>query len=266
VALDCGAIPQNLVESELFGHERGAFTGADTGRKGAFEHANGGTIFLDELGELPLEMQPKLLRVIETREVKPVGASKARPINVRIIAATNRNLSEAASRNEFRKDLFYRLAVVRVTVPPLRERREDILLLARAFLARAAGPQNAEIPADLAAMLTSHSWPGNVRELRNVMDRYAVLGSDPTVLFDSPGAKPIAHAGAMPPDDLSHLPYHEARRVALDRFERAYLPGILARNGDVVVRAAEAAQLGRTSFHRILQRIRSGARTEDDED
>ncbi len=259
VALDCGAIPANLVESELFGHERGAFTGADTSRRGAFEQANGGTIFLDELGELPVDMQPKLLRVIETREIKPVGGTKARPIDVRIVAATNKNLAEASARNEFRRDLFYRLAVVRVVVPPLRERREDVLPLARAFLRRGEGREHFDVPDDIAAMLTSHAWPGNVRELRNVMDRYAVLGGDPEVLFDRMPPRPGARGGeTVPAADLSHLPFHEARRIALDRFERAYLPAVLARHGNVVVRAADAAGLGRTSFHRIMQRIRAG--------
>jgi transcriptional regulator with PAS, ATPase and Fis domain len=256
VPVDCGAIPPTLIESELFGHERGAFTGADRARVGAFEQANGGTLFLDEIGELPLEMQPKLLRVLETREVRPLGARGTRPLDVRIVAATNRNLGDASRKGDFRLDLFYRLAVVRAMVPPLRDRREDIMPLARAFLRRIPGFEATDIPPDLAGMLTSYTWPGNVRELRNVMDRYAVFGPNPGALFDAnvPNAGGIRTA---PADDLSHLPYHEARRVALDRFERSYLPAVLARAGNVVVRAAQLAEVGRGSFHRMLRRVRA---------
>jgi DNA-binding NtrC family response regulator len=267
VAIDCGAIPANLIESELFGHERGAFTGAAGARIGAFEQANGGTIFLDEIGELPLEMQPKLLRVLETREVRPLGATKSRSVDVRIVAATNRNLSEAARKQEFRRDLFYRLAVVRVTVPPLRERREDILPIARAFLRRARGFENAEVPLDLATMLDAHPWPGNVRELRNVIDRYTVLGAGLGLLFDDVDHAGGAAAPSSSPtggDDFSHLPYHEARRLAIDAFERRYIPAVLARHDNVVVKAATFAELGRTSFHRLLQRIRRDAPGEEE--
>jgi transcriptional regulator with PAS, ATPase and Fis domain len=252
VTLDCGAIPANLLESELFGHERGAFTGAERVRLGAFEEASGGTLFLDEIGELPIEMQPRLLRALETREIKRVGARSSRRVDVRIVAATNRNLAEAAHKNEFRRDLFYRLAVARVSVPPLRERTADIVPLARSFLRRAPGHELAELPAELTTMLMSYPWPGNVRELKNVIDRYAVFGQNPALLFDE---KPAATPRAA--EDLSHLPYHEARAVAIERFEHAYLPGVLARASNVVVRAAELAQVGRGSFHRMLQRIRS---------
>ncbi len=250
VALDCGAIPPTLIESELFGHEKGAFTGADRARDGAFVQADGGTLLLDEIGELPLEMQPKLLRVLETREVRPVGSNRARRVDVRIVAATNRNLAEGSRRGEFRQDLFYRLAVVRIGVPPLRERKEDILPLARAFLRRVEGFEQADVPPELAAMLHAHPWPGNVRELRNVIQRYTVFGAAGAGLFDD-----ARTAGTN--DDLSHLPYHEARAVALERFERAYLPGVLARAGNVVVRAAELAGVRRPSFHRMLQRMRA---------
>jgi transcriptional regulator with PAS, ATPase and Fis domain len=231
VALDCGAIPPTLIESELFGHERGAFTSADEARRGAFEEANGGTIFLDEIGELPLEMQPKLLRVLEQREVRPLGARAPRRVDVRVVAATNRRLMEAASKGEFRRDLFYRLAVARVVIPPLRDRREDILPLALAFLRTASGNASAELEPELAALLTSYAWPGNVRELRNVIDRYAVLGvRDAEGLFDN------AHKGLAEEEDLALLPFHEARRRVLDRFERTYLPRVLERAGGVVAR------------------------------
>jgi transcriptional regulator with PAS, ATPase and Fis domain len=241
VALDCGAIPATLIESELFGHERGAFTSADEARRGAFEEANGGTIFLDEIGELPLELQPKL----------PLGARAPRAVDVRIVAATNRRLMEAANKGEFRRDLFYRLAVARVVVPPLRDRREDILPLALTFLRTASGDANAELEPELAALLTSYAWPGNVRELRNVIDRYAMLGvRDAEGLFDR------AHKGLGQEEDLALLPFHEARRRVLDRFERTYLPAVLERAGGVVARAAEMAQVARPSLYRMLERLR----------
>jgi transcriptional regulator with PAS, ATPase and Fis domain len=251
VALDCGAIPATLIESELFGHERGAFTGAVEARKGAFEQANGGTIFLDEIGELALELQPKLLRVLEQREVRPLGARAARPLDLRVVAATNRRLLEAANKGEFRRDLFYRLAVARVVVPPLRDRRDDILPLARRFLRVATGNPAAEFEPELAALLLSYAWPGNVRELRNVVDRHAVLGvRDVEGLFD-------AGKSAMGKnEDLALLPFHEARRRVLDRFERAYLPQVLERAGGVVSRAAELAEVARPSLYRMLERLR----------
>jgi transcriptional regulator with PAS, ATPase and Fis domain len=246
---DCSAIPENLIESELFGHERGAFTGADQARKGVFEEANGGTLFLDEIGELPLEMQPKLLRALEAREVRPVGARAARPIDVRVIAATNRRLAEAARTGEFRSDLFYRLAVVKVTVPPLRERAEDILPIARAMLRVLKHDAFAELPADFGAMLQAYSWPGNVRELRNVMERHAALG-EKEGLFDH------AKAVAMSADEeLSLLPYHEARKIVVDRFEEQYVPRLLERAENNLSRAADLANIARPSLYRMLERV-----------
>jgi transcriptional regulator with PAS, ATPase and Fis domain len=251
VVTDCGAIPENLIESELFGHERGSFTGADHARRGVFEEASGGTLFLDEIGELPLEMQPKLLRALEAREVRPVGASSPRPIDVRVIAATNRRLAEASRTGEFRSDLFYRLAVVRTTIPPLRERSEDILPIARALL-HALKPERAgELPADFASMLAAYSWPGNVRELRNVIERHAALGQEGDALFAQ------AEAVVMSADDeLARLPYHEARKIIVDRFEEAYVPRVLARADNVISRAADFAGVSRPSLYRMLERLR----------
>jgi transcriptional regulator with PAS, ATPase and Fis domain len=169
---------------------------------------------------------------------------------VRIVAATNRRLAEAAAAGEFRPDLFYRLAVARVVVPPLRDRREDVAPLARAFLRAATGDGHAELPADLAAMLASYAWPGNVRELRNVIERWALVGvRDAHTLFGE-GAPRAEGTG-----DLSHLTYHEARRQVLERFERAYLPKVLENAGGVMTRAAEHAQVARPSFYRMLERI-----------
>jgi transcriptional regulator with PAS, ATPase and Fis domain len=251
VTVDCGAIPPGLIESELFGHEKGAFTDAAKSRVGAFEQAESGTIFLDEIGELPLELQRKLLRVLEQREVRPLGSSDVRSIDVRVIAATNRRLSEAVQQNEFRQDLFYRLAVARVTIPPLRDRAEDVLPIARTFLAASSDPP-VELPEDFASMLAAYHWPGNVRELRNVLDRYVHLGlRDTQALFDSK-----RRPSDTVDQNLSQLTYHEARRRAVDAFERAYIPKIMQRAGGVVARAAELSEVSRGSFYRMLERVR----------
>jgi transcriptional regulator with PAS, ATPase and Fis domain len=249
VVVDCGAMPANLVEAELFGHEKGAFTGASETRRGLFEAASGGTVFLDEIGEMPLDLQPKLLRAIEEREVRPVGGRASRPVDVRIVAATHRKLAEAARRGDFRQDLYYRLAVVRVTVPALRERPEDVVPLAMSFL-RARGDANPSIPADLAAILSGYAWPGNVRELRNVIERYAVLGT-------TSGAGLLDESPREPPrQSLARMPFHEARRLVLDRFERAYLEDVLERANGVVARAAELAEVARPSLYRMLDRLK----------
>ncbi|HEX8795885.1 MAG TPA: sigma 54-interacting transcriptional regulator [Polyangiaceae bacterium] len=257
VVVDCGAIPRDLFESEVFGHVRGAFTGATETRAGLFDEANGGTVFLDEVGELPLELQPKLLRALEQREVRPVGARGPHPVDVRVVAATNRRLAEASTKGEFREDLFYRLAVVRVTVPPLRERPEDVVPLANAFLRTLRRDPAASLPADLQSLLVSHPWPGNVRELRNVIERFAVLGSGPgSGLLEDAGPR-AASVGTLL-DEVAELPYHEARRIVVERFEREYLPRLLSRTGGVVTRAAEEAQLGRASLYRMMERLRIG--------
>ncbi len=255
VAVDCGAIPAQLVESELFGHLRGSFTGAGSDREGLFEEADGGTLFLDEIGELPLDLQPKLLRAIEQREIRPVGANKPRAIDVRIVAATNRQLSGAVARGEFREDLLYRLSVVRVNVPPLRDRREDILSLARAFLVTATGDRAAQLPPDIEGMLLAYSWPGNVRELRNCVQRFAALGVRDRESLLATGdrtASPLALGG----ENLSELPYHEARQRVVEQFERAYVDGVLEKCEGVVVKAAEHAGIGRASFYRMLDRLK----------
>jgi transcriptional regulator with PAS, ATPase and Fis domain len=262
VAVDCGAIPAGLVESELFGHVQGAFTGAHRGHLGATEQAHGGTLFFDEIGELPLDLQPKLLRFLETREVRPVGSGSARKVDIRIVAATNRRLAEAVENGTFRKDLFYRLSVARVIVPPLRDRPEDVGMLATIFLQRVTGDRQAQLPADLEALLGGYSWPGNVRELRNVIERYAALGvRDARGLFDAG----TTHADGWTESTLLTLDFHEARRRTLERFEKAYLNHALVRAGGVVTRAAELAKIARPSFYRMLNRTRDDSR-DDEED
>jgi transcriptional regulator with PAS, ATPase and Fis domain len=256
VVADCSAIPPGLIESELFGHERGAFTGADRDRQGLVDEANGGTLFLDEIGELPLEMQPKLLRMMEQREVRPLGANRAHPVDVRVVAATNRRLAEAARSGEFRSDLYYRLAVVQLSVPPLRDRSDDILPIALSMLRAIKADEKADLAPDFASMLLAYAWPGNVRELRNVVERYAVFGLEGSELFDNEAAREAkaSRSGAA----LANLSYHEARRIALDRFDGEYLPRVLDRAGGHVGTAADMAGVTRSSFYRMLERSRKG--------
>jgi transcriptional regulator with PAS, ATPase and Fis domain len=257
VILDCGAIAPHLIESELFGHERGAFTGAIATHHGAFERAHGGTIFLDELGELPLEAQPKLLRALESRAIRRVGGKETIAFDVRVIAATNRRLREAVRCKEFREDLFYRLAVVHVVVPRLADRRDDVVPLAARFLRQSTNDPNAEVPPDLARILAAYDWPGNVRELRNVIERFATFREDdPGLLFGRP-AEATRGGRMVDLDRVAHLPYGEAKRQLLDAYHRAVLPGVLAEVDGVVPRAAERLGMSRTNLYRILQEIGS---------
>ncbi len=255
ITVDCGAIPENLVESELFGHERGAFTGADRARAGAFEAASGGTILLDEIGELPLVVQPKLLRVLEGREIKRVGRTSHTPVDVRVLAATNRDLASEVEAGRFREDLYYRLAVVRVEVPPLRQRPDDVLPLVEHFLEQLSPgltPEEA-IGRETLAMLKRHDWPGNVRELRNVVERLLVLpelGSDAI----RGGGGPSEENSQEGIGGLLELPFHEARTRWTERFERSYLKAKLEQTGGVVLHAAESANIPRQTFHRLMKK------------
>ena len=254
VVVDCGAIPASLIESELFGHEKGAFTGADPARTGALEQADGGTLFLDEVGELPLELQPRLLRFLESQEVKPVGSSSHRPrvVDVRVVAATNRNLSVEVDEGRFRQDLYYRLSVVQVELPPLRERPEDVLLLARHFAEALQKDPREVISSDVAGLLLAYSWPGNVRELRNVIERVALLPElAAQQLHRSAEASP---APAPTIGNLVELDFHEGRRRWQDIFERQYLTAQMARGNQVVKAAAKSADLPRQTFHRLLRK------------
>lgn len=249
VVVDCGAIPPSLLEAELFGHEAGAFTGAVSRRIGAFEQASGGTLFLDEIGELPIELQPKLLRALESRTIRRVGSTALVECDLRFIAATNRDLRAEVNRGTFRADLYYRLAVVRLALPPLRERREDIPLLVRTLLARldASPAVTAQLtePAYL-EVLASAAWPGNVRELRNHLAQCAVFGAclPPNVL-----------APARPGGDIdASQSYELARRQALDAFERSYLVRLLERAHGNVAAAARTAGVNRGYLYRMLGR------------
>jgi DNA-binding NtrC family response regulator len=265
VVVDCGSIAPNIIESELFGHARGAFTGADRVRIGAFEAADGGTLFLDEIGELPIDMQPKLLRVLETGELRRMGENQRRTVDVRVISATNRQLEREVNQGRFREDLFFRLSVVTVRVPPLRERREDIPLLIDAFLSSldAVDKRHLFTPEVVEAM-TRHYWPGNVRELRNFVERRVVFDTTDLGLDGdgvTPSGKPLASMPtATPPGGLSAIPsvdiekpFRVAKEELIEGFERRYLTALLAWAENNVSRAARKAKIDRMYLHRLLQ-------------
>ncbi|RKH02865.1 sigma-54 interaction domain-containing protein [Corallococcus carmarthensis] len=253
LVVDCGALPPNLLESELFGHEKGAFTGAIQRRVGAFEEADGGTIFLDEIGELPAELQPKLLRVLENREIRRLGSNTYQAVNVRVIAATHRDLREEVQAGRFRADLYFRLAVVGIPIPSLRERTEDIPLIVERILAGlgATPEQLAKLTTpDFLARLQRAAWPGNVRELRNHLERCLVFQSAlPPTAPDA--ANPLVPASRAV-DPL--LTYAESRRRALESFERDYVEALLKLHGGKVSQAAAAADMDRVYLYRLLRR------------
>jgi DNA-binding NtrC family response regulator len=255
VIVDLAGIAPTLIESELFGHVKGAFTGAQTDRAGVFERADGGTVFLDEVGELPLDIQPRLLRVLERRQVKRVGANDYRTANVRVVAATHVNLEEAVKAGKFREDLFHRLAVLRVTLPPLRERPEDIPLLIDTVLERMKRPPSA-LSDQTRALLAQYPWPGNVRELRNIVDRVVNMGE--AVLPEvapTPGGKPAAAAvaGAAATTDLE-LPFKEAKERLIEGFERDYLKSLIERCEGNISRAAREAGIARLYVRKLLKK------------
>jgi two-component system response regulator GlrR len=253
IVVDCGAIPANLLESELFGHEKGAFTGAESRRRGAFEEAAGGTIFLDEIGELPLDLQPKLLRVLENRHVRPLGGNVHRTVDVRIIAATNRDLRTEVNQGRFRSDLFFRLSVVRITLPPLRQRPDDLPFLVSRLLRR-MGANEAMVERfssdEFLSGLAQSAWPGNVRELRNHLERCLVF-EEPMPLAD--GDAPPARATPAATVD-ARVTYAEGRRRALEGFEKAYIRALLDLHGGKVAVAARAAGIDRVYLYRLMRR------------
>jgi two-component system, NtrC family, response regulator GlrR len=248
--IDCGALPENLLEAELFGHSRGAFTGAVEAKAGAIEAADGGTVFLDEVGELPLSMQPKLLRVLESRTVRRVGETAHRPVNVRFLSATNRDLRTMVNTRAFREDLYFRLAVLPVTIPPLRERPADILALVHHFLPRES---LSAVTPQMVRELMARPWLGNVRELRNFVERALALGArEALALSAAPGTADGAGAEMRLPPALLALPYKEMREQVLLAAERDYIKGLLARHDRDISAAAETAGLNRTYLYRLV--------------
>ena len=291
VVLDCSSIPRELIESTLFGHEKGSFTGAVNQQIGCFEQANGGTIFLDEIGELDVSLQPKLLRVLEQREIKRVGGDRTHKVDVRVLAATNRDLREEVNRGGFREDLYFRLSVVHVELPPLRERRDDIPGLANHFLREVGARRGIAMTwaPDALAALVGHSWPGNVREMRNVVERAAALGDGPALRRNDlafgrelgpslVAAHDLAQAGAhaaqraaaelsgveLPPHTgpatfdpallKAGLGFKGAKQTVVDAFEVAYLAALMARNEGNITRSAQEAGLTRYHLRELLKR------------
>ena len=287
IVFDCGAVPENLIESELFGHEKGAFTGALATRQGVFELANGGTVFLDELGELALDLQPRLLRVLEQREVKRVGGAKTTKVDVRVIAATNRDLQKEVKAGRFREDLFYRLSVVRVSLPPLRERKEDLPLLIKHFLKNGnfnRGPSGdrkvSQISRDALDRMMAYEWPGNVRELHNVVERAVSFADTDTLeLRDLPehvaqprsspniaaarAAEPIVAPGMPIAHDPSAVSasanagdatFKDAKEKWVASFERDYIAQLLKKNHMNISHAAREADIDRKYFRKLMKK------------
>ena len=259
VVIDCSAIPPSLIEAELFGHIKGAFTGAQASRPGAFEAAAGGTVFLDELGELPLDMQPKLLRALEERVVRRVGSLDPVKLDVRVIAATNRDLRQEVNRGTFRSDLYYRLNIVRIRLPPLRERREDIPLLVAHFYEQLARSGDPRPPAELVEAFSRQDWPGNVRELRAAVER-AILMQDPELWFEATlGSEATAeNPGAVPAvdheEDIALGSFRAAKERAVARWERGYVEALVRKSGGNLSRAARTAHMDRNHLRELVRR------------
>jgi DNA-binding NtrC family response regulator len=274
VVFDCGAVPGELAESELFGHKRGAFSGATQDRDGAFQRAHTGTLCLDEIGELPIDLQPKLLRVLEAGEVRAVGSDAPRKLDVRVVAATNRDLEVEARRGGFRSDLLYRLEVVKIRIPPLRLRPEDIPGLVQRLLEGKLPPSD-QVAGENLRKLAGYGWPGNVRELRNVLARAVALartGDRPApfaeLVFNlGPAAALPATIGTEFPGVSSPVPYHEAKEQLMLDFHRAYVGALLERHKGNVQRAAQAAGLSRKHLYDIMKKLdESGAAAPEDDE
>jgi len=246
IAINCGALPEQLLESELFGHSKGAFTGAVSRHEGLFQAADGGTLFLDEIGDMPQPLQVKLLRALQERQIRPVGSTQSIPINVRIISATHCNLEQAMGENEFREDLFYRLNVVNLHLPPLKDRPEDIPLLARHFVSRAASRHNPKVKNIASAalqQLARSSWPGNIRQLENVIEQLTALSST-SVISEGAVTQVLANQEPVIPN------FNDARAD----FERRYLSKVLQITEGNVTQAARIAARNRTDFYKLLNK------------
>lgn len=259
LSVNCAAFTESLLMSELFGHERGAFTDARQLKKGVFENAQGGTLFLDEVGELTPQAQAALLRVLEERVVTRVGGSEEFPVDVRVIAATNRPLEREVAAARFRADLYYRLNVVEITIPPLRDRPEDIPILARHFahlFARQYGGAIRDLAPETEEFFCAYPWPGNIRELRNAIERAYVVGEGPQIRLEdlAPSLRQQSHEDAALDHSIYKLPFREAKQKVVDNFERTYLARALSRSRGNVSRAARRAEMPRQVLQRLLQR------------
>jgi DNA-binding NtrC family response regulator len=253
VAVDCGSLAEGVLESELFGHARGAFTGAQAGRRGLFEEASGGTLFLDEIANITPKLQAQLLRVLQEGEVRPVGANESVKIDVRVVAATNKDLAQAVQAGTFREDLYYRLNVVTIALPSLRERQEDIPLLAEHFVRKHARTEGASLSPAARALLTAYRWPGNVRELENVISRALALNSSGVILpEDLP--ETVQHPGneSGPAGDGTLLARLGADRPTLSVLERRYIELVLQEAGGNKSRAAEQLGIDRKTLSRLI--------------
>jgi DNA-binding NtrC family response regulator len=273
VAVNCAAISRELVESELFGHEKGAFTGADSRRIGKFEAASGGTVFLDEIGDMPAETQAKVLRVLQERTFERVGGNTTMKVDARVVAATHRDLEAEIAKGTFRQDLYYRLKVVQIELPPLRERAEDVPALAQRFLSKLADRLGRPAPVLSEAALTRlarHPFPGNVRELRNMVEQAAVLASGGTIDVSDlglgegslPAASPVSSAVAAF-DGVAAVaagtPFSEAKRAAVEQFERDYITEALRRHDGNVSRTADAIGMVRQSLQQKIRDLGKGS-------
>jgi transcriptional regulator with PAS, ATPase and Fis domain len=264
VPVDCASLPEPLLESELFGHEKGAFTGAVKAKRGLMEVADRGTLFLDEIGELPLALQAKLLRVLQERQLRHVGGTAQIDVDVRVVSATNRDLREAVTKGQFREELYYRVNVIAIPLPPLRDRAGDLKLLAHAFLKRYGGERVTGFDDAALEALDAYAWPGNVRELQNVVERACALAdgdritrSDlPDYLLQAGPARPTAPAGAsgsgLP--TVGDLPLKDAKEKWMQVLEVSYLRDLLERHGGNVSAAAKAAGIDRKTFHRLINK------------
>jgi transcriptional regulator with PAS, ATPase and Fis domain len=254
VAVDCGALVPTLMESDLFGYTKGAFTGAVKSRTGLFQAADGGTIFLDEIGELPLELQAKLLRVLQEREVRPVGSNENISVEVRVVAATNRDLEAAFREGTFRKDLFFRLNVVSIHIPPLRERLSDIPMLVQCFLDRQAEGENVQFTPAAMKLLMQYDWPGNVRELENCISRALTLGDRQRIDADDLSPALLGRNAAGKMQSSVGVENDASSTVALDELERLTIQRVVDKVGGNKEKAGELLGISRATLYRKLKR------------
>ncbi len=262
VVINCSAMPETLLESELFGYIKGAFTGAEKNKKGLFELADGGTVFLDEIGDIPLSVQIKLLRVLQGGDILPLGSGSTRIVDVRVIAATNRDLISLMNAGTFREDLYYRLNVIALNLPPLKKRGEDIPLLASHFLKKISeriGKKVEKMSADFLHAIQEYPWPGNVRELENIIERAIVLSKSDTLtarLLPSKILSAVFYSPALDETDMTELAYKEAKKRALNIFNQSYIMNLLKKTDGNISAASEKAGMDRSNFKKIMRKYR----------